>query len=646
MKKILLLNCCVLFTAFLFAQKKRLTTELVTIADLELKSCPFEPEANAMKLLDIQETEFDMLSYRFQRATRKVRIKIFNEKGFKQANISIPYFSKRGMAKIKDLTGAIYNLGEDGGINVQRLDKDDFFKEKAADYVGTVSFTFPGLKAGSIVEYSYTTVENNLVYFLPWIIQDDIPVAFTSKIFNAPAETKIFERAYGVDSIQKERVLLKNDRYQRVTYSRENIPSFKTEPFMSSVADHMIRVSFHVLPWGGTYQGTRGSSDAVWSSAGRSLLWSSLYRDQVQKLIPGTEKIIDSAKAMPIKEDRVRYIYNRVKNNIPEKVEQTTSADDLKSAWENKNGTSAEINLILLNLLEQSGVQCVPLLVSTRSHGKVNKDFPSLGQLNGIDVLAIDSTKFYLLDASLKYQSYQNPPLNILNREAYMLSTDSMQWVMVTDDRPLLKMSTIILSDLTTEGKIEGSGTVQYYDYAKAYKLDTTLNAEKAKDDDDKFIDKRELDVKILSVKKENTETPDEPLTETIEFIYEPQKNDDFIFINPQVLNDKIKNPFLAEKRNTDIDLGCNQLQMLNFQLHFPPEFAVEHLPKSVKVRAPDSSFLFVITYSSDAENLYITQHFESKRAIFYKEEYPGLQDFFKRMYALMSEEIILKKKK
>jgi len=643
MKKIVGLILCLLPGIVLFAQNKLLP---VTVEDLQLKNCPFEPDAEAMKIFDVVETEFDMLSYKFQKSTRKVRLKIFNEKGFKHASITIPYFSKRGIAKIKELSGAIYNLEPGGEIRTQRLDKDDFFKEKAADYVGTVSFTFPGLKSGSIVEYSYTTVENNLVYFLPWVIQDDIPVMYTSKVFKAPAETKIFERAFGIDSIQKERVLLKNDRYQRVTYTRENIPSFKKEPYMSSVADHLVRVSFHVLPWGGTYQGTRGSSDAVWESAGRSLLLSSLYRNQVQTIIPGTEKIIDSAKAMPQLEDRIEYLYNRVKVNMPEKVEQTTSADNLKDAWDNRNGTSAELNLILLNLLQHSGVECVPLFVSTRNHGRVNKEFPSLGQLNGIDVVALDSAKIFILDASLKYQSYQNPPLNILNREAYLLNRDSMQWVMITDDRPLLKTNTIILSDLTEDGKIEGSGNIQYYDYAKAYRLDTSLNADKGKANDDKFFDKSELDIKILSVKKEEPATADEPLSESIEFVYEPQANDDFIFINTQVLNEKIKNPFLAEKRNTDIDLGCNQLQMLNFQIHFPAGFSVEHLPKSTKMRAPDSSFLFVVTYAADKENIYVTQRFESKRAIFSKEEYPGLQDFFNRMYAMMSEEIILKKKK
>jgi hypothetical protein len=41
-----------------------------------------------------------------------------------------------------------------------------------------------------------------------------------------------------------------------------------------------------------------------------------------------------------------------------------------------------------------------------------------------------------------------------------------------------------------------------------------------------------------------------------------------------------------------------------------------------------------------------MTEIYQITRPIFSKEEYSSVQDFFKRMYALRGEEIILKKKK
>ncbi|MEO8428095.1 MAG: DUF1080 domain-containing protein, partial [Verrucomicrobiota bacterium] len=109
----------------------------------------------------------------------------------------------------------------------------------------------------------------------------------------------------------------------------------------------------------------------------------------------------------------------------------------------------------------------------------------------------------------------------------------------------------------------------------------------------------------------------------------ETQKSDDFIFINPLLLTESKKNPFVKEKRNTDIDFGCNQSHVLSMQLRYPVSYTIENLPKNIMVSAPDSSFFYKITYSSNAQTIYISQLFEIKRAIYTKDEY---SDFVARL--------------
>jgi hypothetical protein len=297
-----------------------------------------------------------------------------------------------------------------------------------------------------------------------------------------------------------------------------------------------------------------------------------------------------------------------------------------------------------MNLLNKAGVSAYAMLVSTRENGKVSKDFPSLGQLNGIDILAVDSTNYYLLDASLKFQSFKTPPFNVLNRDALLLSPDSIQWVTVRDTRPLLKQNVSIFAELKGNGIIEGTASYQHFDYAKSYILDTTNNEEK--DEDKKFFDKKIPGLKILSTKQENVNNDREPLYETVEFSYEPQQSDSFFFIAPQFLSAKQENPFIKEKRNTDIDFGCNQELVVTMTLYLPASFEVDHLPKNILVRAPDSSFYYRRMVSFSKESISFSQVYEVKRPIFEKGEYPGIQEFFKRMHALMAEEIVLKKKK
>ena len=628
-----------------FSQKKLPDFGKIDISDLKLQSCSFEPSASAMKLFDVLETEFEPSEYTSRLTTeRRVRIKIFNTKGYEHASIRIPYFSKKRVTKIKDLDGILYSLDSNGQVVIEKLSKKDFFKEKAEDNVGIINFTFPHLKPGCVIEYRYTKIEKNIFQIDPWLPQGEIPTAYASMVLTTPSFSRVKTKIYGADTIDQVLETLKRGSYirERRTYSRENIISFEPEPFMSSYKDNLLKVVFLLIPETNFFVDVLTSPQSIWKYAGLKLMQSEDFGGQLKKKIPGTENIIDSAKKILPIENRIGFIYEKVKKRMSDKSEQTLYPSDLTEAWNNRTGNTAEINLILLNLLQKADVISVPLLISTRENGKVNKDFPSIGQLNGVDVLAADSTKYFLLDASLKYQSYLNPPFNILNREGFLLQEDNMQWVSIADSRPLLKQITDIVARIKEDGIIEGNAVNSFYDYAKSYMLDSTTE----QDPEDRFTDKKPLGLKIVSVSQENTENDDEPLLQKIEFTYEPQNTGDYYFINPQILTSKKESPFIKQGRATDIDFGCNQQYNLILRLEIPPGFTVDFLPKNITVRAPDSSFFFRRSFSSDSDYVFFSQTFEIKQPVFFKEDYPAIQEFFNRVYHLMSEEIVLKRKK
>lgn len=195
MKKIL---CFLIFLAlhcFASAQKEMPEFGKIDPADLRMTSCSFEPDASAMNLFDIQEVEFkpdDFVSK--LRTERRVRIKIFNEAGYQYASIRIPYFSKKGVTKVKDLSGIVYNLDASGKVVSQKLEKKDFFKEKTEENVGVINFTFPNVKPGSVVEFRYTKIEKNIIDIDPWVAQDKIPTAYASTVVITPTFSRIKEK--------------------------------------------------------------------------------------------------------------------------------------------------------------------------------------------------------------------------------------------------------------------------------------------------------------------------------------------------------------------------------------------------------------------------------------------------------------------
>ena len=646
MKPALIILIALFTCSALMGQKKIPSFGDIDVSDLKMTSCNFEPDAPALKLFDITETDFNLFSNGSSKMKieHRVRIKIFNEKGYEYATVRIPYISKRGIGKIKELRGIVYTLDNSGKIIKEELERNDFFKQNVVENLGMVSFTFPNLKPGSVVEYSYTRVENNIYQIDPWIIQSEIPVQYSSFSIKTPPFAVLKGKLFGPDSVEFKSKISNNYGPGKNAFYKENITSFKPEPFMTSDKDNMMKMVFFHIPQPSLYAGLLTSSQNIWREVGDYFLRSEKIIGQIKKIIPGAEKIVDSANKISSVPDRIKYIYTSVRKQVPGKTQQTINPEDIIEAWNNHSGNTADINIILLNLLDKAKIACYPILVSTRDNGIISKDFPTFSQLNGLDVVAmIDSSKYFLLDASIKFQSVNTPPLNILNREVLLLRPGYINWFIVTDERSLLKQSITLFCDLKESGIVEGEASVQHYHYAKSYMLDSNLKDEENKNK--KIFDEKPPGLTIISAKQELTEDDDDPLYESISFTYQPQQTDNYYFLNPQFLTPQRNNPFIADKRNTDIDLICNQQIIISVNLNLPESFEVDHLPKNIIVRAPDSSFYYKRSYSASSGIIHLTQIFEISRAIFFKEDYAGLKEFFSRMYTLMNEEVVLKKK-
>ena len=205
--------------------------------ELLLKECPFEKGADAMKLLDFQETEIDMDNSVRTEINRRVRIKIFNKDGVHAANIIIPYIKRNRTSKINDISAYIYNLDSSGNIITQKLEKKQILREKSGEGINKVAFTFPNVRPGSVIEYRFTHSERNIMHLEPWFFQDAIPTAVSMCKFVYPDHAKFDFRFITVDSVVDNYSTnhIKATRF----FTLSNIHSFRPEPMMSSVKDNL-----------------------------------------------------------------------------------------------------------------------------------------------------------------------------------------------------------------------------------------------------------------------------------------------------------------------------------------------------------------------------------------------------------------------
>ena len=83
-----------------------------------------------------------------------------------------------------------------GNIVITKLEKKAFYREQANAYFSAITFTFPEIKRGSIIEYRYTKIRETWSTIDPWVFQHDIPSKFSSfditlpEYFSLPAPNR------------------------------------------------------------------------------------------------------------------------------------------------------------------------------------------------------------------------------------------------------------------------------------------------------------------------------------------------------------------------------------------------------------------------------------------------------------------------
>jgi hypothetical protein len=75
-----------------------------------------------------------------------------------------------------------------------------------------------------------------------------------------------------------------------------------------------------------------------------------------------------------------------------------------------------------------------------------------------------------------------------------------------------------------------------------------------------------------------------------------------------------------------------------------PPGYRSDALPKNVSMLMPDQTITFRRLIGEQDGIIMVRYLIDFKKSVFFKENYPELRDFYKKMYEMLNEQIILKK--
>lgn len=635
-------------TTILSAQKnKNKEAELpafgqISKAELEMKECDFDNKAEAVVLLDDGVLEFtsDL------ELKRRLRIKILNSKGLEWANVHLRYKSEKNDEDINKLEAQTYNLDASGNIVISKVESKLVYEKKINKKYSEKVFTFPDVKVGSIIEYKF---KHSGVGLIDWYFQRSIPVKYSRFVIDYPSEIEIAvapycSRQYEAKTEDKSRRTIK-------TYAITNVPALKDEPFIINEDFYRDRLETKLIAY--SINGKREFRGVNWPQIIRFLMEDEDFGVQIKKNIPRTAELDEKLKNITAPYEKMKIIYKYVQNNMEwNDYEGIWALDGVKAAWKDKKGTAGEINLILVNLLKDADLTVHPILVSTHDNGVVNTidpgtyDFPGYRQFNKVLAYVKIGEKEYVLDGTSKDTPPYLIPSDVLLTQGLVIEKiDTYEWGWKTIwNKDMMHKSMIMINGAIDEtGKMKGAATIISYDYARLARLPLV---KKGKDKFlEKFVTANNPGMLVDDVTFENLDSDSLPLIQKINFTQPLNSSGDYKYFSTNILSGLEKNPFVADNRFSDVFFGSNQSYTIIGNFTIPEGYEFEELPRNVKMILPDTSITVTRLAQLSGDRLMTKIQLDFKRAAYDANEYGELQEFYKRLFDLLNEQFVIRKK-
>ena len=606
--------------------------------ELLMKECDFDKNAEALVLFDVETASCDR-NYTLSRE-RRVRIKILNDKGVDNANIHIRYRFEHFKRAITGLVAQTYNLDAAGNIITTKVEKNQVFDKPISKRYSEVVFSFPQVKAGSVIEYKYTDETETIGN---WYFQKAIPVKLSRFKLDFPSTLEVTAIPHCVLPYDVQRDDKTHDGVK--IYTMRNVPALRDEPYISCDDDYLQRLETTLLAINlpGDY---RRSLIHTWPQVIRMLMEDEDFGQQLKKNIPRTQELDEKLKNITDPYHKMVIIHEYVRKNMQwNGMDNIWALDGVKSAWKDKKGTSGEINLIMVNLLKDAGLNAHPVLVSTKGNGRVNTAFSDYHQFDKVMAYVRLGDKTYTLDATEKYTPAKLIPLDVAGTEGLViekLETFEWGWKMLWNEQQEFKTNVLLNAELTPNGQLQGYASVLSDQYARLER------AAKLKEGKEKYIEhyftSRYAGIKVDSLVIENEDTDSLPLVQKFNFTASSNASGDYHYFSANLFTGLEKNPFVADSRFSDIFFGANQRYVLNGNFTIPDGYSFEELPRNVRMIMPDTGIVFTRMAQVSGDMLTLRYTLDFKKPFYANTEYEEFREFYKKLDGLLNEQFVVKK--
>ncbi len=652
-----------LLSQFAYSQEKEVEFGKISMEEIEMKSYEKDQEAKAVVLYDKGKSIFFDTENGYDiRFTRHKRIKIFDKTESQYAEISIPFYVD-GYGKtetVRSIEAITYNF-KDGRLTQKKLDPSSVYEERINEHWHNKKFIFPDVQDGAILEYRYV-LETPFHFNLPdWTFQDKIPTIYSEyQVSMIP----FYEYVFLVQGISRfdyqNSVVAKQKRTwgsvaevygQNVgsgvvfqdyvhSYVLKDVPAFKDESYISSINDYIIKMDFQLAKF---YSPSGGTSDIIstWPALNETLLKHKKFGKYLKSCSKTTKKIISEKMNFSGMDNnqKAKEIIEYVKNSFEwNGYYGKYASQSAKDFFAKKSGNSADINLFMIALLNEAGINTEPLILSTRNNGKIHSEYP-FDHFTNYVIALVNTDSTFLADGTEEFLSYNELPTRCNNGKGLVVEKeDTPRWISLQNNVLSIEKNTINMTIDTITKDVVAQVSIQYTEYEsfatrKKFKNDSIkINEFYA----DKIGD-------IIRLKTTGYERKNLPYSMNFETKYETEKLGDNIVIRPFLNLPLSKNKLTQKKRTYPVDFIYPWESQFESTLEVPGDFSLTELPEGYKLENELAEIN--LDYSFDNNILIVKGNYKFKKSVYVANQYSRIKYYMDQIVKYFNQPVVLEKR-
>ena len=597
---------------------------------------------------------------------RHFRAKIFKKSGYRWANHDfLLVHTPTAGDRLTYIKGTVYNL-EKGGIIESELGNDMIHEEVIDSRRTEYKFTLPKVKEGSIIEFTYK-IRSPFIDMHDWQFQYTIPVLWSEYRTVCPEQfyykTLIIgyvPLAVAEESTQPVSITIMDRRQvgghmesflNKIDFKNyyhrwlvNDVPPFREEPYMNAFKNYIGTIKFELASYKPTL-GVNYDFTETWEKINEQLLSIEDFGLQLRRGGFMKEVVTEIQYSNKDMLNQLIAAYEFTRNNLKwNSQNHIFITGSLRSVFERKSGSSADINMFLVTLLKELGIDCDPVILSTRDHGVVQPAQIMLDQFDYVIACAKIGNSTFLMDATEKVCPYNILPSRCINGQGRIISEKSPGWIDLNNSHGF-EYTNATNASISANGIIKAIVQRKYAYYAGLDKR----NEVSTKADHDEYIKTLESTYKGLSVTKYELNGLDcllKPYVEqlTVEISNAVEVSGNIITFIPLLYDQLESNPFMPNERKFPVDFVYPHVYKCFISYDIPEGYEIVEQPADLVMSLPDGKTKFIYRISNMGGRLQVSSTLETGKALYTPEEYKLLKVLYGKIISKQAEKVVLKK--